>query len=49
MITEREKLHSHILKLSRLVDEKDNVIKNLRKDFEQMENLYFENLELIKK
>ena len=26
MITERERLHSHILKLSRLVNEKDNVI-----------------------
>ena len=32
MMTERERLHSHILKLTRLVDEKDNVIKNLRQE-----------------
>jgi DNA gyrase/topoisomerase IV subunit A len=40
MITERERLHNHILKLSRLVDEKDNVIKNLRKELAQYKKDY---------
>ena len=40
MITERERLHNHILKLSRLVDEKENVIKNLRKELAQYKNVY---------
>ena len=40
MITERERLHNHILKLSRLVDEKENVIKNLRKELAQYQRDY---------
>ena len=40
MITERERLHNHILKLSRLVDEKENVIKNLRKELAQYKKDY---------
>jgi hypothetical protein len=40
MKTDRERLHNHMLKLSRLIEEKDNVIKNLRNELAQYKKDY---------
>ena len=40
MLNDRERLHYQILKLTRLVDEQDNVIKDLRKELAQYKKYY---------